>query len=337
MCAPFDLQLGIVAEEARIPKENACYRAAQFMNQQATDVLFTSQYEREMRNNLSEVGLRFPNRRPRATLARRAMSKVIAELVDAGRLHDNNLRRLETILRFYDPFMLLVEPAPRPEYVPLVSTDERGDSRNKAWVERVEEALNLSVRKTFGDRVVLAEETTLKKLDWGGPTEERVSAVLPLSEVSRSENDRDVPFHEVVNELYTEYSDIALSSAAGQLVVRHSEYGYESPGEHWLALNPSVGRQLGWTPTDTGLFGWADSEGKTVVESVWWTDGLSSRTYPLGDYTVGDGWLVLATEEALTLISEAYGALARILVTKRSWTNEAREELSASSRREEDL
>lgn len=176
----------------------------------------------------------------------------------------------------------------------------------------------------------------LKKLDWGGPTEDRWSAVLPLSRTSRSGGEQDALFNKAVNELYTEYP-ISVSAATDRLVIRHLGHGYESPGERWLALNPSVGWQLGWTPTDTGLFGWKNDEGETVVESVWWADGLLARTYPLGDYAVGDGWLVLATDEALARIGEAYGALARVLVAERSWTTEEREELSASSRREEGL
>lgn len=334
---PFDLQLGFIAEEADLPEENVCYRAAQFVRQLASSEQLSAQHERNLRSNLSEIGLRFPFWRPRATHARRATYRVVAELVDAGRLRTGNLRKLEPVLRFYDPFMLLVKPVPRPQEVPPMSMDERSASRNKVWVERVEEALDLAARRTSDRRVVLAEETTFKNLDWGNPTEKRLSAVLPSSEIHRNEDDHEALFHKAVNRLYAEYPNLAMAPATDRPVLRHSAYGYESPGEHWLALNPLIGQQLGWIPTNDGLFGWADDMGRPMVETVWWTDGSLVSTHPLGNHAVGEGWLVLATEEAFKQIIDAYGPSKRILVAERRWTNEAREELSASTVREESL
>jgi hypothetical protein len=74
-----------------------------------------------------------------------------------------------------------------------------------------------------------------------------------------------------------------------------------------------------------------------MVESVWWADGSLERTYPLGNHAVGEGWLVLATGKALEQIVDAYRPLKRILVAERRWTNEAREQVSASRVSEESL
>ncbi len=331
---PFDVQLGSVAEEAGLSEENVCYRAAQFMRQQASEEHLSAQYESELRNNLSEIGLRFPFRRPRAALARRAMFRVVAELVDAGRLNDENLRRLDSILRFYDPFMLLVEPVSRPQEIPLMLIDDRSAGRDVTWAERAEETLDMVVTRTDDGHVVLAEETTLKKLDWGSPTEKRCSVVTVSSAPNHSGNDSEPLFYEVVNRLFAEYPNMAIEPAADRPVIRHSAYGYESPGEHWLALNPSIGHRLGWIQDSEGLFKWKNRAGRTMVESVWWADGLLAHTYPLSDEGVGEGWLVLATEEALGQISDTYGSLRRILMAKRKRTGGS-EEASQSSRMKE--
>jgi hypothetical protein len=74
-----------------------------------------------------------------------------------------------------------------------------------------------------------------------------------------------------------------------------------------------------------------------MVESVWWADGGLARTYPLSNEAVGEGWLVLATEEALEQISGAYGTLRRVLMAERKRTDEAQGELSSSELREEGL
>jgi len=38
-----------------------------------------------------------------------------------------------------------------------------------------------------------------------------------------------------------------------------------------------------------------------MVESIWWVEGLLEQSFPRYDNEVGEGWLVLARPEALSL------------------------------------
>jgi hypothetical protein len=83
-----------------------------------------------------------------------------------------------------------------------------------------------------------------------------------------------------------------------------------------------------------GLFRWVDANGQTMVESLWWNDGdfLSSRRY--SGEQVGEGWLVLASQDAFIHLGRQYGPLKRLLVLKRSYQEEDHEQRQASVSRE---
>ncbi|MDF5717509.1 MAG: hypothetical protein PUP93_27500 [Rhizonema sp. NSF051] len=93
------------------------------------------------------------------------------------------------------------------------------------------------------------------------------------------------------------------------------------PGENWLALNPAAGRALGWTPSSNGLFRWVDSQGRVMVESVWWIDGIFNQNNSSHD-EVGEGWLVLASEEAWSQIASYYQLLKQIVLVSRQYSDQ---------------
>ena len=61
---------------------------------------------------------------------------------------------------------------------------------------------------------------------------------------------------------------------------------------------------------DTGLFRWVDGEGKIMVESIWWRDGLLDQFKPSFE-EVGEGWLILASDDAMNSIKSQYKQLKR--------------------------
>ena len=323
---PFDLQIGFVAEEARLPKVNMCHRAVQIMQQLAPQETWSAQGEKRLRATLDPAGLRLPFRRPRSVLACRAMFHVLVELIDANVLGLSSLRRLDPVLRFYDPVMMLAEPKQRPSDISPISGLHQYESCNEEWLEQVDITGELVSFKTPDGNIVLAEKTTLKHLDWERPTEIRRSVVCPSATTNpNSDYGYDSFFQTVPNRLVMEYLNIEVNAIPTPLILHHIAYGYDSHGADWLALNPNVGYLMRWKLANDGLFRWVDNEEQVMVESVWWVDGLFEQSPPHLNEEVGEGWLVVASPTAWAAINLQFDSLKRIVDVERSFYRDGQE------------
>jgi hypothetical protein len=315
---PFGQILAYVARESGLPVENLLYRVSQLMRELAPENSWSPEGEKSLGRELKSASLRLPFAKPRAAVARRALFHVVGELADAGRLDAAKLQRLERELRFYDPGMLLLDPVIRPMDVPGITGRDKIGGKDEEWLDAVISAAPSACRKLTDGRIVLAEETKLKHLDWETATEVRLSslswALFP------GHSGADGFFGSAFNLHVSEYS--SLKRPEESLAIRHDLYFYESPGEHWLALNPAVGRQCTWNLADSGLFRWADGNGETMVESIWWVDGLIDQSPPHFGNEVGEGWLVVASPEAVSAIEARYGPMKRRMKVSRSYRDE---------------
>ena len=331
---PFDFDLGFIAKMANLPKINLCYRAIQVMRQLAPEETWSAKGERKLRAILDSAGLRLPFQRPRSELARRAMFHVISELVDANLLKIDDLNTLEPAVRFYDPYMFLVEPAPRPTYISkIVVIKKRSDYEE--WIEKIDETVEFLNIKTTGGQIILAEETTLKRLEWKIPTEIRITIVRQYKTTGLAPDQNDKSFFTtVLRRLVSEYPTIELDESILPIIIHHTSYGYDFPGSDWLALNPSIGSKLGWYLSDNGLFRWLDDKGEIMVESVWWKDGLIDQAPPHLDDEVGEGWLVVASPVAWDALKKEFSILERSINITRKF-NEDGETIQKSFKKEQ--
>jgi hypothetical protein len=88
-----------------------------------------------------------------------------------------------------------------------------------------------------------------------------------------------------------------------QLVVFNTERQLAGPTYRWAAINAKFARSLGWRPSESTPFEWVDSSGKVMVKSVYWRDGWIWLKPPRFE-TLSEGWVVLATAEAVDAIRE---------------------------------
>src|SRR5258708_9737549 len=200
--------------------------------------------------------------------------------------------------------MLLTQPEKRPSYIVPISGRDQDRMNHREWLEKVDEAIATIATRTTGEGIILAEETHLQFTQSKLVEEIRQSAVCPVATPQpRVYESWDRFFPTVLNCLVSEYGQLQVGEELIPLVLRHSSYGYDSPGADWLALNPVIGKQLGWHYSQDGLFRWVDANGNIMVESVWWKDG------PMGWYRSysreenGEGWMVIASQPAINQIN----------------------------------
>jgi hypothetical protein len=220
--------------------------------------------------------------------------------MDAGVLDRNALEQLAPWLRCYDPFLLLAEPVARPLYInPMAGRHDYG-GHNAEWLDQVAEALDLFSTNLANGSIILAEETTLKQPEREAPTERRRGVVrLQTAPQAASGAEHKSFFRGIFGPVVAEYPTLRIDGTPVPLILRSRTDTYDSPDNNWLALNPTVGYELGWAPSQDGFFQWLDTTGQIMVESIWWVDGLLNQSFPHYDNEVGEGWLVLANSKAL--------------------------------------
>ena len=332
---PFNDQIEFIAQIADVPEEKLYARVVEIMRELAPPKTWSAQAQSRFDSLLSSTGLHLPRAGSRFRVARRAMFHAAVELQDAGYISQRTNHALERPLRTYDPGMVLKDPSHRPPNIAALLGLEFMDDVGK-WADAVDEALEHTNWTPNCDFVVLAEITIVaKRWPWESPRETRFSVLEPVASSSfPTGRDPDELYGTVTNRTINEYKTLSQSQNYHPLAIRNVAPGYYSPGADWIAFNPAIARNLGWSLATDGMFRWVDSDGATKVESIWWVDGLVGLSASAhSSEEVGAGWLVLASQSALEQIRRQFGSFARhsIVVRKYNRDGEPVERSAASS------
>jgi hypothetical protein len=313
---PFDGDLRLAARVLDRPPMQLLYRARQIMGELGSSTEWSAEAESALRSRLSQAGLEFTFHRPRGQFARLAMYRALTELFDARQMDPGQSRFIYERLRPFDPVLMLMRANVRPtEVIPIEGLTDHGNA-GPEWVAAVRTATPRFVRK-FGESHVIGEMTTLKRLAWEQPTIRVLSAC-----VARDLGNGD--------ELWIQYSRINVKaySVLGRpgrpehMVVMKEYDGRDTDCSHWIALNPVVGKGLGWDLADEGLFRWVNAGGELMAETIWWKDSTLDHRPPEFDDEVGEGWLVVVTNRALEAIRGECPQLVRITYNVRELSQE---------------
>ena len=327
MILPYDMEIRGIAYEAFLPEINVLYRASQIIHELAPENYWSRMGEQNVRHIYESAHLRLTYKRPRALIARRSIFHIIAELIDTGwALGPVELSEIEILMRFYDPHMILSKTLSRPTYIaPIFGLEHRDTYESlEKWCNQIEDDAFAFDSEADDDIVILAENTKLKRLEWKSPREVRQSATC-LSETPKLEQEhkeRDEIFQSIFRGLVSGYPELQTENNDYSIVLRNNPTIYDSPGGEWLALNPKVGNSLGWSLSEEGFFRWVNDEGKIMAESVWWIDGNIDQAPRHFDDEVGEGWLVLASKEALNSIRSTFGPLNKKIRLERSFASD---------------
>ncbi|ADE17039.1 hypothetical protein Nhal_4033 (plasmid) [Nitrosococcus halophilus Nc 4] len=307
MVQPFKSDLTLLYKLTGLPLPNLLARTTALKRALAPEKEWNKAAEEKLRIWLRAMKLEITYHRPRPQVALLAISYLVAELLDAGRLDSRSQNFLEGWFRRHDSALSLREPIARLECIHMPSPRIMGPYPDTAWVEKGAEAIEVFVPILANGFVVLGELTCIRSLDWKTPTEYRFSMVCHPDWPTPGQIDSADQFFPWCSDWNV--CDYPKLSGADEpsTVIYGRPYQVDWGGGNWLALNPSLALALGWQLASEGLFRWIDSNGELMAESLWWMDGPIDRSPPRIDEVCGEGWLVIATNRAVDIISRAVG------------------------------
>ncbi|MCH7539457.1 MAG: hypothetical protein IH999_03510 [Proteobacteria bacterium] len=317
MVTPLGTWFEMLSGLSGYPLHNLCRRAVELMRQLAPESEWNAAAERQRQDQLGSAGLKIPFSRPRVEMARRGFNHVIAELVDSGKLNDTDLRVLSPVLKYCDSRMLRAQPMTIPPSVSLPAPRGFG-SVSMDWLSNDEIRTSRLLTEVEG-LIVIGEMSRIQELSWETPEEQRFSMICSGRLTLPSYID-DVysffPSEAVFSS--DEYPRFPPQGSLATTVIRGSPMPVEVGEREWLCLNPTVGLSLGWEFASDGLFRWIGSDGSTMAESIWWSNGPLMRRPPRFDEVVSQGWIVVAAPRAIAEIEAKFGGLKRIgLIVRR--------------------
>ena len=245
--APFGLQLKIIADAADVSTHSLRQRVIELMHDVAPEeTVWSAEAERALQSDLRSVGTRIAYARPQVRVARTAIFLAVAELADGGRIsrHGNNI--LRSVLRTYDPRMVLERPSHRPPQIPgMTLLDKTADE--ESWVRDAAKALSSTHWTPDRNRSVLAEVTNLeKRRNRFSLTETRYAVLNHGRPIPQDlETAPHLMFGGVMGKLVSEYQQLGSNPKTRDLVIFHSEYWIDTPGCKLAGVESSSGCSVG--------------------------------------------------------------------------------------------
>lgn len=298
LVSPFGYLINILAKESGIDKVNLYFRVHSIMKKIGDESQWTTEYEKNLRAYLEDISLKFDFPRPRVITANKAIQMLTSELIDSGMIEDSE--RILRILRSCDYRVSIFNVIKKPSFIQVLNERDFWGV-DSDWLSRINENIRLNQKLvSIGDNhKIIGEYTIVKNLDWGAPTEIFMSQIAENYFIDK---DDQFIFGSVFHQLTADYYSISgISNMI--VVVRDHRYNQFNLKSRWIAINPDLARFLDWIPEPKKLFGWKDKQGNLMVESIYWANG-NIDMLPRKDSEVGEGWYIVASDNALSQIQK---------------------------------
>lgn len=255
--------------------------------------------------------------RPRAAIGRAAAMRVLGRNALEGRGPGGGEEAYDHLFPLYDPLLDWREPVERPVELRALEWSLH-DERQKAWAE----GENADMWSEYPEHVeglrIIGEVSYFARPERENCRETRIRGVLDREAGERLR--LDVDEYEVVlspgSDLTHEDYVCGRAGDAHRITARNGERLLAGEVYRWVALRTRLANSLGWSPSKTDPFGWDSPDGEPMVSSVYWRDGRIGVAPPRWD-SLGEGWCLLATEEAARAIGDAVDGAAVHLVVRR--------------------
>lgn len=233
---------------------------------------------------------------PRTILGRAAVMRVLGRRTLSGQLPQGAEDAYDALSPIYDPDLELFQPAERP--VELRGMDWGVlDAQEKEWLAGARAESWSDYPELAQELQIVGERTWFIRPAWEWPREERRRGLLLRQPERAVEQGAIGSAVDLTYEMYLS----GRGQDNQQLIVLNSERQLAGPVYRWAAINSNIARELGWQPSEDVPFEWMDSVGNVTVKSLYWKDGWIWIEPPKLE-SLGEGWLVLATSDAVKAI-----------------------------------
>lgn len=313
----FKNEILLISYKTNINNRNIRYRLIQLINELRNNAPFPEISEENLKYILEYSGLKFTFNKISPRLIITSLLHLIIELFDLNYLNINQLKYFDRIFRINDPKLSLFDPLERPNTIKKSYIEEKDPIYNSDSYEKwhkIEEKDFLKIQIKSEDNYILAEQSILIFTDRERITEIRNSKFI-FDKTNIPDNMNSF-YHRILPTSIEEYPNLKTEDKCTDLILENMMIHSMTNNSNWLAFNPMIGNDLGWKLSETGMFRWVDDTGNMMVETIWWQDGLKN-SYNLTHDEVGEGWLVIASKEAIKKIIDKFGNISQIKGIKR--------------------
>jgi hypothetical protein len=232
----------------------------------------------------------------RALIGREAAMRLIGIRVLSGRAPQWMESSYDLLYPIYDPAVELLNPVERPSELRAMDWELLRDDSGP-WLNGLGAADWKDYPTSYGDLRIIGERSLFIRPEWEWPREERYRGIVDSQTEPVLYRESLASGHELTYGAYLQ----GEGQTADQLVVWNREQQLVGPTCRWIALNSKFARSLGWMPSQDRCFEWVDAAGRLMVKSLFWRDGWVDLEPPRFE-SLGEGWLVLATAQAIEKI-----------------------------------
>lgn len=300
-----------------IPEHNIAIRVVQLMKDFGSDPQLGIIAEKKLKHHLDSLRLHINYPRPLATVVIDAMMEVVTELIDANVTTTSDVR---FIMEKYDFDVLLWNESAKPDFIHTIQTD-RYSGVSKKWFEEIDYSprFNKPLEK-YGDFYVIGEHT-FSFCDTDYYPQEEYKQMIICENIAAEMPDI---FGTSAMQWLSNCYHVIPGAEPHAIVCRHSWFSQFGIKCNWIAFNPRIAVDLGWHPSDKGLFAWENENDELMVRSVYWRCG-NTQSHERSFSESQEGWIVLASKKALEMIKANQGNLKQVKYIERRKYQDSKE------------
>lgn len=304
-------ELELIAKVSGIPFQNLVQRLTDLMLTAGRDS-WSAAAEEKLIDQLDAAGLKLVYRRLRGRAAAWALARMLAELSDASQIDFDLFQALAVVLNPVDSVIGAAKPRPRLPEIVLPETRYLKRYDHAPWNTLKQDPLDVCLRTIQDGRIVLSELSRFRYWDRSLATEIRSSVVIPIAAKSPPEWTEDYGFVAINYRWRADlYPTLAGTAAVSSPAVGGHAYGAMVGAGDWVAFNPAIARALKWRPRTGSLFAWENAAGIRQVETIWWSRGPYYRVDTHHEALSAQGWLIVATPDAVKSIKQFWPLIRR--------------------------